>query len=102
MGWEAGVRLGASVGAATEETSVTSPPPPSPSPPEEEGGVCSKNVPSSVGEERREGDGERRPLFVNECGIVCNLRGKQVKLCRYFLGSEIPGCFLHPAEKPLL
>ena len=57
VGWDAGVRLGASVGAVTEETSVTSPPPPSPSPPEEEGGVCSKNVPSSAGEERR---GEER------------------------------------------
>ncbi len=57
VGWEAGVRLGARAGAVTgaegvEETSVTSPPPPSPSPPEEEGGVCSKNVPSSVGESK--------------------------------------------------
>lgn len=55
VGWEAGVRLGARAGVeGAEETSVTSPPPPSPSPPEEEGGVCSKNVPSSGGEERTE------------------------------------------------
>lgn len=54
LGWDAGVRLGARVGAETgvegvEENGITSPPPaPSPSPPEEEeGGVCSKNVPSS-------------------------------------------------------
>lgn len=52
VGCEAGVRLGARAGE--EETSVTSPPPPSPSPPEEEGGVCSRNVPSSRGEQRRE------------------------------------------------
>lgn len=55
VGWEAGVRLGARAGAVTgtkgvKDTDVTSPPPASPSPAEEEGGVCSKNVPSSVGE----------------------------------------------------
>lgn len=51
VGWDAGVRLGARAAAGAggvEETSVTSPP--SPSPPEDEGGVCSKNVPSSRGE----------------------------------------------------
>lgn len=58
VGWDAGVRLGARAGAVTEadrveETRFTSPLPPSPSPPEEEGGVCSKNVPSSGGAERR-------------------------------------------------
>ena len=66
VGWEAGVRLGASraggegaeTGGAEEETTVTSPPPPPPptssSPPEDEGGVRSRNVPSSAGEERSE------------------------------------------------
>lgn len=52
VGWEAGVRLGAKTGVeGVEETSVTSPPPPSPSTLEDEGGVCSKKVPSSRGEE---------------------------------------------------
>lgn len=59
VGWDAGVRLGARAAGVTgaegvEATCFTSPAPPSPSPPEEEGGVCSKNVPSSRGQQRRE------------------------------------------------
>lgn len=83
VGWEAGVRLGASAGAGTgvegtEETSVTSPPPPSPSLAAEEGGVCSKNVPSSKKEDKRRAVNSkgrclhpllvcRKGLFHNEC-----------------------------------
>lgn len=50
VGWEAGVRLGASAGV----TSPAPPPPASPSPREDEGGVCSRNVPSSVEQEEDE------------------------------------------------
>lgn len=53
VGWEAGVRLGAKTGVeGAEVNTVTSPPPLSPSPLEDEGGVCSKKIPSSTGEER--------------------------------------------------
>lgn len=66
VGCDAGVRLGARVGAGTEvdeaeEIIVTSAPPPSPSPLEEDSGVCSKNVPSS--RERRGETGELRCIF---------------------------------------
>lgn len=48
------MRLGARAVTGAEEGGVISATPPSPSPPEEEGWECSKNVPSSRGEESSE------------------------------------------------